>query len=68
MAPPDGGSSFQRLMTLLISLAQRKAYATVTISLQKGQIGTVKVEHTFLSNQIPESIDVGQPGPPVSGV
>ena len=57
----ESGGSFQRLMTLLISLAQRKAYATVTIHLQKGQIGTVKVEQTFLANQIPESIDVDPP-------
>lgn len=43
----------KRLIQFFIELALQKTFCTVTITVQKGQIVLVKVEHTYKLEDLP---------------
>lgn len=48
-----GKVGLARLMQFLIELSQRKAWCTLTLTIQKGQIEMVHVDHSYKLDELP---------------
>ena len=48
-----GKVGLARLMQFLIELSQKKAWCTLTLTIQKGQIEMVHVDHSYKLDELP---------------
>jgi len=53
----DAATDLERLGRFFAGLVQSKAFAKVTVSVQKGEIGLVHVDRSYTPDQLPRTGD-----------